>query len=232
MLFPKRLCIIGLPRSGSQYLVELLKNNATNRYTDLKEPFTYNLPRIVVDDNLQLSIESFPSIYDLYQDRVIYTNNVLRSGDINQSIIMRLFIVPEIETMLYDTIHNLVQKDFAFFILKRKNVINHILSIGIADARNQYKLIWSEPYDHTPVKVTNFQLMRWLHQSIKKYEKLIEENDISGQEIFYETAIEDLARIYDMPINICLPIKKQVIGDPYDHIINKDEVKEFILNLE
>lgn len=232
MTFPKRLCIIGLPRSGSQYLVELLKNNTEHCYTDLKEPFTYNLPRIVVDDSLQLSIESFPSIYDLYQDRVIYTNNVLRSSDIKQSIIMRLFIVPEIETMLYDTIQNLIQKDFSFFILKRKNIINHILSIGLADARNQFKLMCSEPYDYTPVKVTNFQLMRWLHQSIKKYDKLLEENDISGQEIFYETAIEDLARIYDMPININIPIKKQVVGDPYDHIINKDEVRQFILNLE
>lgn len=227
-----RVCIIGLPRSGSQYVVELIKHNFHHPYTDLVEPYTYNLPLISKDHHNLLSIENFSTTFNFYADRVSYTNNVIQSSDINQSVIMRLFVVPEIENMLYDVIETITKKDYKFIILKRKNIEHHVLSIGIADARNQYKKIWNEPYDYTPVKITNFKKMEWLYQASKNYDNILNENDIDGQTIYYETAIEDLARIYDTSINICIPIKKQVIGDPYDHIVNVDEVRQFFLKLE
>jgi hypothetical protein len=45
MLSP-RICVIGLPRSGSQYAVELIKLNGYYPYYDLIEPFEPDKPII------------------------------------------------------------------------------------------------------------------------------------------------------------------------------------------
>ena len=46
----KRICIIGLPRTGSNYLAELIKKNCEN-FTNLGEPFTPDFPLTIVKNH-------------------------------------------------------------------------------------------------------------------------------------------------------------------------------------
>lgn len=226
-----RICIIGIPRCGSQYAVELIKHNVKHNFFDLVEPYTHSLPQLNIDENKQLFIE--PTHFDInsHEERIKYTSRMLKEGDQNQPLIMRLFLVYEIEKMLFDVISDVQNCNFQFVILRRKNIEHQILSMGIADARNQYTLFHHDKYPTEPVMVTNYKLMSWLYRNHLMFEQRVTENDIEGIPLTYETAVEDLAKVLDQPINICLPIKKQIVTDPYDQIINKDEVKKFIQSL-
>lgn len=224
-----RLCIISLPRSGSQYAVELIKKNSVHKYTDLIEPFVRNTKYIVQEDG-KLKISNSTIFWD-EKNRIDYSLKQIYYADIEQPIIMRMFLNDEVANKYLDIIKSLVQKDFEFIVLKRSNIEEHFISYATAlklDMWNKF-----DPNIELPhINIDNYSDIIWLYNLIKNFNIKIKTLPIKYNTITYETIEHDLSSLFGFVINKNIKIYKQVNpNDCYDHIENSEEVKNFISNL-
>jgi len=223
-----RLCVIGLPRSGSQYAVELIKNNGLYPYLDLIEPFEIGKPYILLENNkIKLS-------NDKTCDEILRIENaldIINKADKDQPIITRAFYVKEQRKKFKEIIDTLITSNFDFVVLKRNNVEQHLISYGLALKTD----IWTK-FQGTVVpqkiEITHFNQMKWLYEHILYFNEYIENLNITYDLLHYESIENDLSKIVGFAINTNTKIYKQANAvDPYVNIINADEVKSFMNKL-
>lgn len=221
-----RICLLGLPRCGSQYISRLITSSYSNM-TNLAEPFTDNHPYNIV--NVRGQIVPYQSTQGncLYSERISYVSKVLESGDINQALVLKLFLTDDVYPYLAKILEVLKKLNFIFFIIKRENIEHHLLSHAIGHASNKWNSLQGLHNDNT-YHITNTDNIQWLYRTIVNFDNVIQEHNITAPIIRYENAVDDLGRLLDMPINTNINIEKQVIGDPYNMIDNADEIKQFI----
>ena len=225
-MLSSRICVIGLPRSGSQYAVELIKLNGYYSYYDLVEPFE--------PDNQIIDVQGKKVILTQKrtcdeQHRIPTALHKLSIADINQPLITRVFPVKEQKTHFITIINTLTDLNFDFVVLKRNNIEHHLLSFAVALATD----IWTK-FSNTknkPIIVTHFAQIKWLYNEITSYNKLIEDLNLNYDMLHYETIIDDLSRVMGFLINTNVKIYKQAESNPYDRIANADEVRDYIQKL-
>ena len=233
-----RICVLGLPRSGSHYVVELLCRSFQNQkvtLTDLKEPFTIEDPVTIelVDSLLHVEYKSgvkqgdnqFETVDLLVNNRI----DVINNSNSNQDIILRLFPMRYLDPYINDIINCLKKNNFKFVVLERQQIEQQILSCGRAVTTQQ----WFGKSDRTIVEFTeqSFDAMTWLYNRIKKFPSIIDALGIEFSTIKYETCIVDIERHFNMPVVNEVSIEKQSIDNPYDLISNGNQVRVFMKNL-
>ena len=222
-----KICLIGLPRCGSQYISQLVKNTST-RMVNLGEPFTFSSgtncielvnERIVLSDHLK---------FNNIQDQIIHTISILAKAS-TQSCVMKLFLLDYLEPYLPYIVGQLTNLNFKFIVMTRENCEEQLLSFGIALATDKWNSHQGMYEQGDKIQVTHFRSMEWLHSQLCNFERLLDLiNSNPLGTVRYEHAVEDLSVILQLPVDPITDLKKQISSSPYDMIENVDEVKEFM----
>ncbi len=235
-----RICLIGLPRSGSQYIVELITTsfnalNPSSEMQDCKEPFSFAhdfKPWLRPFNNNGVIDMSERNFLDI-KDQVFHILGAIDSANKTQPLTMRLFFYNYNNPYMSYIISVLKKNNFKFLVAKRKSIDNHLLSYAIANTSDKWNSHEHKPYTNEKFKVTNFGNIEWLYQQITQFDNKINQLNIDYDTIIYENAISDLEKALNIPItNSNLTLKKQVVGNPYNLIENSHEVKIFISKLK
>ena len=227
-----RYCLLGLPRTGSQYIAEMLSKTVSS--LDLEEPLTVsdNLSTIISKNNLILKV---PHIgFNSIEEQIEHTLSCLDNASLNQSLTMRLFLIDRIEPHISDIIDRLIKLNFKFLIIRRENAEHHFLSYLIARKTNIWnsKVNKNQPYHpNTQFEIDNLNDLVWLRDQRKVFDTVLTKLNINCEIIRYEHAVTDLERALGTTINTNISLKKQIPSDPYDLIANPLEVKDFITKL-
>lgn len=228
-----RICLIGLPRSGSQHIVELIQRSCQGKLLDCSEPFTFgnSLPSLECSDGLIVKTGSkhFVSV-DEHCNHVL---DVFNKATTEQDVILRLFLTGNLEPLLPKIVATLKKQQFQFFSLKRENIEDQLLSFAIAKETDQWNTVVNNSYANTqPITIKNLQHLKWLYDQIIKYDNRLSSLDVEYQLIRYEHAIADLTTaLAQLVSSNGVRLKKQITGDPYNMIANATEIKEFIKTL-
>jgi len=227
-----RYCLLGLPRIGSQYIAEMLSTTVGS--LDLEEPFTKSksLPNILIKDNLIKKSSHFN--FGNIETQIKYVLNRLKNADIEQPLLMRLFLVELIASYIPDIIEELSKLNFKFLIIRRENIEHHLLSYVIAQHTNIWNTKFSnnQPYpEDTLFNITNLNDAVWLHNQRRVFDTVLTKLNINCEIIRYEHAVTDLEKALGTTINTNISLKKQIPSDPYNLIANPLEVKDFIKKL-
>ena len=225
-----RICILGLPRSGSQYVASLIRSS-TRGMLDLAEPFTNRQStRVALDDNNQvIKWEEAGEIS--MEDRVEKLLTTLEAGDKDQPIIFRFFPYSDIPN-IEQTIQRIKNCNFEFLVLNRNDTIAQVLSYGMALATDVWT-VNNEGYTPPTVEIRDFELMVWLYQSIKNFPNWLDSLGITYDVVNYETAVSELFNYLGRPVyNVRVTVKKQSDSNIWNYIINKKEVEIFLESLK
>ena len=224
-----KICLLGLPRCGSQHISRLIRNSFHPIHTILAEPFTIG-DRCVdyVDGNV---IQVFGLTFDSMQSRVDHILTTLKKSP-DQDIIMKLFFLDYLEPYLPQIVNELQNLEFKFIVISRE-VESQLLSFGIALSTDQWNSNNGVYQKGFLVNVNNFPSIKWLYSLHCNFDNTFKKLNISPLGVVaYETAVEDLSAVFGMQMNPNSGLKKQITCDPYDIIENAAEVKEFIKKIQ
>lgn len=227
-----RLCLLGLPRTGSQYIAKMISYNT--EALNIIEPFTISdsLPSIDINDNL---IFKSPHInFESLEKQIEYVLKCLNDASLDQSLVMRLFLVDHIIPYVPTVIKKLADLKFKFLIIRRENIEHHLLSYLIATHTNIWNTKHSDdkPYSNDKLfAISNLKPAVDLYTQLLVFDKIIGEMNLDCATIRYEHAVNDIEEYLGKRINPSVDIKKQISGDPYNLISNDTEVKQFLEKL-
>jgi hypothetical protein len=231
---PIKICLIGLPRSGSLYVSTLISNSLGDTAQNLAEPFTidhtYNIAKSE-HNNLLYATLDFPE-FNSYREQVNYVLDTLKNGNPMQSLVLKLFFMDPIYTVLDEILNELRNLNFQFLILKRKNIEHQLISWLVASSTGKWSIY--QGLHHEPVYINKDRLnsIIFLYRNLSKFDNMIKKYNIDAKTIYYEQAVLDLENYLNMPIVTTNHFnKKQLPADPYDIIENVEEVKEFLEKL-
>jgi hypothetical protein len=223
-----RICLIGLPRCGSQYISSTIAHSFSGM-TNLIEPFTPGRRYSIIEQNARIRRNSVETKFNSHQDQIDHVITTLKKGKIEQSLVLKLFLTNDILEFLEEILKELGQLDFKFLIIKRENIEHQLLSWLIADASKKWS---TDDGLHTePVEIKDLTCADWLYKDILNFDKLILQFNILADVIRYEHAHSDLYNSLHIPICTNIRLKKQIVGSPYRMITNANEVKEHIEKL-
>jgi len=225
-----RICILGLPRSGSQYVASLIRSS-TRGMLDLAEPFTNRQStRVSLDANNQVTkCEVQTEIY--MEERVETLLTTLEAGDKEQPIIFRFFPYDDIPN-IKEIIQRIKNCNFDFLVLNRDDTMAQVLSYGMALSTDIWT-VTNKDYTPTAVEIRDFELMVWLYQKITTFEEWLDSLDITYDVITYENAVSELLDYLGRPVyNVRVTVKKQSDSNIWNYIINKKEVELFLESLK
>jgi predicted DNA-binding protein YlxM (UPF0122 family) len=229
-----RTCIICLPRSGSQ-LCEKLSGEIKSSYY-LGEYFeNWKRSEYVTDNENNIRLKKFDSIsstfklFEGFEERL----NLLRNANINQSLTLKIFLMDQYDkNILAKIIIELKNIGFEFITLTR-NIEEQLLSYMIA--RSYVKDVFGiNSKINEPVYI-NLTRMNKVLTHIHDSNLLWAENlsivlkDIEYQKVRYESIYSDMENIYNTKFKY--QGEKSIKGDPFDLIINREEVMDFLTNL-
>lgn len=205
-----RFCIVGLPRCGSTYAVNIIKasyENLNKKVYDLKEPFSKNQNK-----------------FDLKK----YLKNIINT----EIVLIRLFLIDKTIEELNYIIEILKEEKFNFIILQRKNIVNQLISFALASKTN----IWWEHKDseknNAKVIITKLTDIYWLYKHIYEFEHTCNKLKIyNNYKMYYETLLNDIKEYFKITLNLNIDLRKQSGANPYEKIINAEEVKKYINSL-
>ena len=228
-----RTCIICLPRSGSQ-LCEILSGEIKTSFK-LGEYFeNWNRSEYVADNENNIRLKNFASIssnfklFENFEQRL----NLLKNTNINQSLTLRIFLMDQYDR---DTLSNIILElkniNFEFITLTR-NIKEQLLSYMIA--RTYVKDVFGinseidEPVYINIIKLN--KVLTHIYDSHLLWEKNLSAvlHNIEYQKVRYESIYSDMENIYNTTFNY--QGKKSIKADPFDLIINKEEVMGFLVN--
>jgi hypothetical protein len=226
-----RTCIICLPRTGSQ-LCERLSGEIKSSMS-LGEYFeNWNRTEFILSENnniLQPNIVSIASpfkLFEKFEERL----DLLKKVDINQPLTLRIFLMDHYDKeVLSKIIIELKNIGFEFLTLTR-DIREQLLSYMIARTTNVF-IINSNISE--PVYINLKTLNNGLNQIYNSY-TLWENNlsivldDIVYQKVKYSSIYPDMERIYNTKFKYLG--EKTIKPDPFDLILNKEEVMGFLLN--
>lgn len=227
-MISNRFCILGLPRSGSQYISNLISNNI-DCMENLGEPFTESHVNIIENKNNLIYEICSSNNHLTYNKQIEYVLDTLKSGYLTQSLIMKIFLTESIYPFLPIIISEIQKLNFNFLVIKRENIEYHLISWLVAVESNKW---WSIDTTHTtPIRITDLNKAKYLYDAILLFDILIQKHDLSAFTIRYEHAVEDISKYLHKSIVTEVDLKKQLPNNPYDMIENADEVKEYLNNL-
>ena len=229
-----RTCILCLPRSGSQ-LCETLSGEKHSSL-QLGEYFeNWNRSEYIADVNNNIILNNFSSIpsnfklFEGFKERL----NLLKNTNINQSLTLRIFLMDQYDKdILSDIIIELKNIGFEFITLKR-DIKEQLLSYMIA--RTYVKNVFRINSEiNQPVYIDIAKLNKTLthiYNSHLLWEKNLSVvlHNIEYQTVRYESIHSDMENMYNTKFKY--QGKKSIKGDPFDLIINKQEVMDFLTNL-
>ena len=241
----KRFCIIGTPRSGSQHLTEIIlssmKRYSSNPICYIDEPLIPNSKPIYISDNIgHVRHEGREFVSDTIDERWDFSLNILSKINPDNSVIMKIFPRESIYPKFHEILVDLKKLKFEFIILKRNNIEEQLLSFALCLVTN----IWNSKHG-TITKPVTIPLdgdlfhdslagsLYWFANMLKNFDHILQEYSLNNEPIvYYETAMEDLAKVLTIPINTDnVFLKKQRTDDIYHFVSNADQVKEFIKKL-
>lgn len=223
-----RICLIGLPRCGSQYISSMLGKSVLGM-RNLIEPFTRDHNYSIVEKNNLIQKTQYFNKFNSYEDQINYVIATLKKGKITQPLVLKIFLTSNIFPFLEEIITQLKNLDFKFLIIKRENIEYQLLSWLIAKESNKWS---TDDGEHTnPLTITDLSGADWLYSYILKFDKLIKQYNIDAETIRYEYALEDLFKYLQISIQTNIPLKKQITGNPYEMIENASEVRTYIKEL-
>lgn len=223
-----RICLLGLPRCGSQYISGLIKESL-RPCSNLAEPYTPGHEYTIIKEDEHLKIVKNTINFSSFKNQIEYVSTTLKLGRLDHSIIMKVFLTNPTVPFLEKIINDLQELNFDFLIVKRENIEHQLLSWLIAEESNKWCSLDGEHI--SPITITNIADADWLYGDMLKFDELITQFKINVPTIRYEHAIEDLFKYLKIPIRTHTLLKKQVIGDPYDMIVNANEVREHLKRL-
>jgi hypothetical protein len=229
-----RTCIICLPRTGSQ-LCEQLANEVTSGI-QLGEYFeNWNRSEYITDLDNNIILKNFASIptgfklFEGFKERL----DLLKNTNINQPLTLRIFLMDQYDKdILSNIIIELKNIGFEFITLKR-DIKEQLLSYMIARSyvKNVFR-INSEINQPVYIDLTKLnKVLTHIYDSHLLWEKNLSVvlHNIEYQTVNYESIHSDMENIYNTKFKY--QSEKSIKGDPFDLIINKQEVMDFLTNL-
>ena len=215
-----RLCLLGLPRCGSQYISSLINLNAAASMKNLCEPFTPNhLPSLN-------DVGSTITHFDNYEDQVSEVINLMQAIDSDQSLILKLFLHSWLPIEQHRRIvQALTDMGFKFLIIKRKNITEQILSLGIGLKLNKFTNFGE--YDNSIVDLDNKIIsdMEVLKNDIANFDFVVKQLQLDQTPVIhYETVHKDLIMLLKKPISLNTRYKKMSVLPSFERISNIHEV--------
>jgi hypothetical protein len=226
-----RYCLLGLPRTGSQYIAGMISQTIGS--IDLAEPFTEKtlIKLIGISENKRIIPVNIQ--FDSYEERIKYVFERLTEARLDQSLVMRLFLVDSMEPYIADIVKRLTDLNFKFIVIQRENVEHHLLSFLIALHTNK----WNTLDNNQPHPIdSSFEIVRtgnaeWLYKQRGIFNTMLSQLNIKYDTIRYEHAIDDLEKYLGIPVKFNPRYQKQITGDPYNLISNAPKVKQFLEKL-
>jgi len=237
----KRYCILTLPRSGSQLCEHILINNNLNsfRLSEMFEgwyPFDFSLKdnkiHKVVKNNNVVNV----SLNDKISDDWEYKLDLLDKAE-NTDYSLRIFLINYRNLYVQKTIINHLKKLNFVFVSLQRNYEDMILSNLIAKfyakkSINIYGMgtkISKKPI-YLPLKeelYPCYMASTFFLSKLFWYERLHEIVGVGNYHtVDYETIYNDCEKILGTKVEKIQG--KTLESDPYDYIINKDEVRELL----
>ncbi len=231
-----KICILGTPRSGSQYLANVMEKSFRALGIDmcnLSEPFTFNKSKEDMFPALSPSRQVFNKFgstptFNTYSEQSNYILSILSFADPTQAVILKYFMDDRGD--FNSIISRLQDYGFEIILLKRANVEHHLISWGAGCLTNAWDT--TSP-NYVPNLKMHFskgileQIQIFYNTFISKFNSI----DIDAPIVYYETLAEDVNRLFNIPVDTDIKLSKQLNADPYTQIINADEVREFIKDL-
>lgn len=231
-----RTCIICLPRTGSQ-LCERLQGEIHNSFF-LGEYFeNWNRSVFSLDADHNISLKSFEGIASpfLLFNEIEERLALLKKVNVNQSLSLRIFLMDHYDK---DILRNLMLelKNLGFeFITLYRDVKEQLLSYIIARAYEHSKNknvfgINNEINEPVFVKLTRMtQVLGEIYHSSINWESNVSLilNDIEYQKVNYASIYNDMEKIYNTKFKYLG--EKSIKTDPFDLMINKKEVMNFLV---
>lgn len=223
-----RICLIGLPRCGSQYISALIANTFDGM-SNLVEPYTNKHQANIINVGNRVVVRRMPDNFESHKERINYVSNTLKSGNPEQSMVMKLFLTDDTYLYLDEIIDTLKMLNFKFVVIKRENVEHHILSHAIAMKTNKWTSVDDGIHNQlAKFKITDLCDIDWLYRQIANFDAVVNDLDIEYSTVRYEHALSDLTVVLKRELNTNIDIEKQIVGDPWDMIENADEIREII----
>lgn len=227
----RRLCLIGLPRCGSQYITELIIRNIKN-ITNLTEPFTpghftYNIS--LSDENNIIPCNDSSSLKIAHNEQINHVINVIKNGNPNQSLILKLFLTSQYSLETYKKILTILKEaNFQFLIIKRLDKLNHILSNLIGDEL-QFWSNYSPASDNRIVEIKDILKIKDTCKLIYEFDLYLKNLELDKNPVIhYENVKHDLENIFKKTILLNTNIRKMSDLLSSDRITNIKEVKDII----
>lgn len=227
-----RICLIGLPRCGSQYISELINRNIF-RCLNLNEPFTpgHFTARISVDHNKKIlaSTDTSP-VSCSYDEQIESVINILKDGNIRQPVLLKLFLTTHYSVDQYKTIiKTLSDLNFIFILIRRENILDHILSFAISSELD----FWSNyngASDDRSVVIKRLDSIDFMCDQILNFDNYLQSLNLENiPTLRYEHIKEDIEKIFQTNISLETNIRKISDIPSTDRILNIDEVRGRIL---
>jgi hypothetical protein len=220
-----RICLLGLPRCGSQYIAFLIAKSIKD-CTELAEPFTKDHLYSIEENNKKVTILKNIK-FSSHEEQIEHVIKTLKLGSLDQSIVMKLFLTESIIPFLKKILSELAMLNFKFVIIKRENIEHQILSWLIAKANDK----WCS-FDGPHIKVSvNLGDVPWLYEQISMFDKVIKDHNVDAKIIKYERAVLDLTLLLRTRIQYNILLTKQVTGNPYNLIENVNETRTYLKKL-
>lgn len=137
-----KICIVSLPRSGSQYVSYLIENTLKSNNVpvcNIGEMFNESMPyKLDLKSPYRLKSQPFSGFKTIKQ-RIDHTLNTLSLYAGYQTVILR-FNLEDYHIPHLDTIFNgLENANFTFIFLKRKDIEQQLVSYGISMTTNKWQ---------------------------------------------------------------------------------------------
>jgi LPS sulfotransferase NodH len=227
-MISNRICIIATPRSGSQFVADII-SSTHNNVVNISEPFEHTLTTQVTLINNKIHPVDTYECNATAEEKIKTTLSAL-SADPEQGIVMRVF--PKMYKLDINGVFIQLEKlGFKFLILRRNNIEHQILSYGIAMASN----VWSRTkQEEVPAEliVVDKNKIKDIHETLMQFEKLVSNLQVEYDTIYYESAVANLADYFKMPTLVYNgKFKKQGLPDPYSIVLNAQEIAQTIKTL-
>lgn len=227
-----RYAVLGIPRSGSQLFESFIKYSLSKKYdnvTDLQEIFTAHSPltHTMYTENGLIKIKEGSDLYFWNAKKVSHENlEMIRNSDRNQPFTCRIFIHNNNSNYnITDSIRYAQELDFKFVYINR-SFEHTMLSLVFATE----SFIWNKVKNPNKITVDIYQLKTMLASTYMylALNKRLLDSMIEYDEVSYEDIVNSANNLSEEERIKAYGVfrEKQLALDPYEQIVNADEVKE------
>jgi hypothetical protein len=227
-----------MPRCGSHYISSIMEASL-NAISDtpvevlgeLFIPVTTYYPGIENSKIINKYInENNPVPFSDLEEKIEHCLDIISTTDKTQSVLLNVFPVNNIDIWIDRIFNTLRECNFKFVSIKRLHIEYQLLSFLIASANNKWVNLTGIEIPEK-VFIENLEDATWLFNNILRQDSILKKHNIICPTIYYENAIDDMSRLFAFPIIDSSQYFIQRIENPYDMILNSEEVKSYIHKL-